>query len=83
MEAPAVDTLQPISKFIADNYAPAPGYKDATLRITTAELYERLVQQFPFEGFTTAALFNLLTGLGYHYEDSGDVKLEWLLIKKQ
>lgn len=74
-------TLEAAKDFIRYNYVPIDEYKEATLRITTIELHQRLFATFPIEAFTTDILFQWLTELGFSYRDGGNIRLEWLLKK--
>lgn len=74
-------TLEAAKDFIRFNYTPVDDYKEATLRVTTLELFEKLFSTFPAEGFTSELLFTWLNELGFSYMDGGNIRLEWLMKK--
>lgn len=73
-------------QFIKDHlqsyYMPVDDYVQADLKLSTTELYEKLMQAFPTDGFAPSMLFSWLMELGFSYIDAGEMKIEWLLKKR-
>lgn len=67
-------------EFLAKN-APAKDYANATEKLTTLELLERLQAHYPFFDLTSEALYNMLTTNGFKYSALGD-KYVWLINSK-
>ena len=78
---PADKTVKPALQFLIDNYVPASGYLEASMRISTHELYDKLQEQFPSPELTPALILDWMNDLGYKYQDSGNMRAEWLLKK--
>lgn len=74
--------LQELITFIENEYEPTTDYLKATKKISTHELYLSIMQMFPIENFTEQILFQYLKDMGFHYCDSGNFTIEWLMIKK-
>lgn len=68
------------TEFLAKN-TPATDYANATEKLTTLELLERLQAHYPFSDLNSEALYNMLTTNGFKYSALGD-KYVWLINSK-
>jgi hypothetical protein len=78
---PLTADLQGIFDHLRSNYVPAYNYVEASMRLNTQELYDKFLLMFPVEGFTPTLLFGWMRELGYQYQDSGNLNIEWMLKK--
>lgn len=80
-----MDTAPLTPEFIKDHihsyYEPIDDYAKADLKLSTADLFEKLRSAFPVEGFTSTMLFGWMMELGFSYIDAGELKIEWLMKK--
>lgn len=82
MDKPATpDSRELILHHLRTHYRPCDNYLNADLRITTQEMYEKLLQQFPMEGLPMNELFQLMLQEGFQYQDSGDLNIESMLMR--
>lgn len=54
---------------ISNSLAAADSYEDATLRLTTQEVYEKLQEFYPSRKYTPEDVYTALLQLGYQYAD--------------
>lgn len=72
-----------IKQTILDLYEPVQQPMDATLRMTTAELYLAVQKLYPSAAFTEDMLANWLHEKGFTFWDAGGLRFEWLLKSNQ
>lgn len=68
-----------IKKFIKLNYLPTQDAAQATMRLTTTEIYANIQRIYPGIPFTQMELSQFLHELGFTFWDAGGMRLEWLL----
>lgn len=78
---PEDKTVNAAMTFIIDNYEPAKDYATASVRMSTQEIFDKLILQFPSPELTAQLIIDWLSELGFIYKDSGNMRAEWLLNK--
>jgi hypothetical protein len=68
-----------IKNFIKLNYLPTQEVAQATMRLTTSEIYANLQRIYPGIDFGTTELAQFLHEFGFTFWDAGGMRLEWLL----
>lgn len=68
-----------IRNFIRLNYNPVQDASQATLRLTTFEIYANITKFYPAFSFTQDQLATWLHELGFTFWDAGGMRFEWLL----
>ncbi|MBC6698100.1 hypothetical protein [Hymenobacter sp. BT190] len=82
----AQDTEQPIDNHfdalmlqIRENLQPAPSLDQATLKLSTHEVYEKLQEFYPSATYDAPMVARALLELGYNYADPyKDLSFVWL-----
>jgi hypothetical protein len=70
-----------IRDYLQKEYHPVADPASADFCMSTTEMYHRLRDLFPAEGFDSSLLFSWLVDLGFQFRDLGEMKVEWLLKK--
>lgn len=68
-----------IKNFIKLNYLPTQDASQASMRLTTTEIYANLERIYPGMPFGKNELAQFLHELGFTFWDAGGMRLEWLL----
>jgi hypothetical protein len=69
-------------EFFQRKYKAASSFKDATIRMTTAEIYDQLQQLRP-GGYSEKDVYDKLKMAGFIYDThASELKLVWCLISK-
>lgn len=68
-----------IKNFIRLNYIPTQDASQATMRLTTKEIYENIERIYPGMPFGTNELAQFLHELGFTFWDAGSMRFQWLL----
>jgi hypothetical protein len=68
-----------IKNFIKINYLPTQDASQATMRLTSTEIYANIQRIYPGIPFTEMELSQFLHELGFTFWDAGGMRLEWLL----
>jgi hypothetical protein len=80
---PEDKAIMDIFDFILSRYSPADNYKQASLTLTTNQIYTQIMALYPAQLFSEADLFTLLKENGFIFDAvSQDMKFVWLLKEK-
>lgn len=70
--------FEKIKNYIRLNYEPCQAPEEATVTMTTAEVYEAIQRFYPNAPVDMEMLANWLHDNGYTFYDTGKMRFEWL-----
>jgi len=83
-EAAKYDVVkQMVISYLLNNYEPAKSLADATLSLTTREIYLKLQDLYPSADYSGLDVALWLEEMNFEFRDKGQLNPEWLLKKKR
>ena len=72
-----------IKHYVLSNYEPATGLADASISMTTTDVYERLQSLYPSFDYDGEQVAVWLEDWGFIFRNKGPMKPEWLFKKRK
>lgn len=72
-----------VKNYLTSNYSPADSLVDATVTMSTLQLYVKLQQVFPSDEYLPITVAGWMQDLGFGMAEIRTLEPEWLLKKKK
>lgn len=74
--------LNKLKNHLYEYYEPVIDARDAEIHLTTTELFTQLYKLIPCQGLTPDLVANWMHLGGFNFYDFGEMRLEWIMKKK-
>lgn len=75
--------LLSLKEFLTQTYSPVEHFNPKAIFHSTAEIYDQLYQLYPnAAAFSQADVAQWLHQAGFKFSETGELKLEWMLLRK-
>lgn len=71
--------LEKIKNFLLQCYSPVATLQDATILMSTMEIYHAVQRLYPSDSYSAEIIAQWLHEGGYHFTDTGKLQFEWML----
>lgn len=75
----SIALLEHIKNYLYQNYEPAATVAEASIMMSTKEVYEAIYRLYPSKNFDVEMISNWLQDGGFKFADMGNLRFEWLL----
>jgi len=71
--------LEKIKNFLLQCYSPVAKLQDATILMSTMEIYHAVQRIYPSDSYSAETIAQWLHEGCYHFTDTGKLQFEWML----